>query len=157
MDINDGRIIQKQIEEYFQGTKRRIIWEFGGSSRDDTADSLRQLCLLEGEEGQVIIMTVLWLESEIIELCMHFNEELPESIVPKFLELINEVNLKSGGCYWTKIQGSPKMEFRTAYMLSGEAFNKSQFKRIVERFMKIGLYEYHNLKSLIAGSETSTN
>ena len=145
------------IEECFREAGHVIVARINQMNEYESGGCVRFIATLGGTKPPIGIQTRFWPEFEMIELLMHFVDEWPEKLFPTFLKLINDINLRSGPCYFTKVQRVPKIELRTAYLLAGEPFNKTQFNSLFDTFVSIGLFEYRNFKKFLANSGEAPN
>jgi hypothetical protein len=157
MDIRSARIVLKVIQECFKEYDHTFPRESNKEHQVESSDCLTMRAYVTRDDYLAYMVTSLWLDSEVIQLSMFFHDEVPEAILPGFLELISDINMQTGGYYWTKTQRQRKVEFRTAFLLSEGQLNKAQFKAVLEKFLKMGLWQYSNFRKLMVNSRELIN
>jgi hypothetical protein len=148
MDINKARTVLTQMQACFMESNLQIVTESENLNQQRASDHLILRSYVAGVDCLPQILAFLWPSSEVIQFSMLFPEELAEAKFIEALAVMNDINLSSAGSYWTAIPGFSKIEFRTAYLISGDQLNKEQFKSVLKKFLDQGLEQYSNLKKL---------
>jgi len=148
MDINTARIVRTRMQECFVEFNLPIVTESKKDDQEESSDFLVFLSQIAINGFLAPIQASVWLDSELIQLSIFFEQELSDATMPKFLALMNEINLSSPGGYWVAIPGFQKIEFHTAYVLPG-ALNKEQFKGVLQKFLDQGLNQHAYFKKMM--------
>jgi hypothetical protein len=142
MDINNARNVITQMQACFMESNLKIVTESEHLEQNGYSHYVNFRSYVTDDNCLVEIQAFVYLNSDIVELSMFFQEEFPQETLGQLLALMNNINLTSAGRCWTAIPGFHKVECRSCYMLPGGQFDKELFKSVLKNFVDQGLLEY---------------
>jgi hypothetical protein len=156
MDINSARIILAQMQGCFKELDIPYINEDEMLNRSGFSNAIKFRSWLTKLGNLAEILAYVMPDHDIVQLSMNYGcnfEDLDEETSRNLFALLNTINNSDPAFYWLYFGEADKLEFRTAYWLSGDRLIEKQFKSVLESFLKRGPLYFTYFKRLIDYNE----
>lgn len=156
MDTNSARIIIAQMQGCFTDLNLKFVNEDEMLTSEEFSNAIKFRSWLEKNENLAEILASVFPDHDVVQLTMNYYEnydDFDESIMRDLFNLLNEVNNSDPTFYWSLLPRGNKLEFRTAYYLSGSRLSGRQFTSVLKRFLEQGPRYYLYIRRLIYNNE----
>lgn len=156
MDVNSARIIITQMQRCFTDLNLKFFNEDEIPAHEGLTNAIRFRSWLDKNDNLAEIIAFVFPSHEIVLLTMNYYEnydDFDESTMSDLFNLLNAFNNSDATFYWSLWPRDNKMEFRSAYYLSGSRLSEGQFKSVLKRFLEQGPRYYSYIKRLINHNE----
>ena len=156
MDVNSARIIIAQMQGCFTELNLKFVNEDEIPAREGLSNAIRFRSWLDKDDNLAEILAFVFPSHEIVLLTMNYYvtiENFDESTMRDLFNLLNAFNNSDATFYWVLLPRDNKLEFRTAYYLSGSRLSEGQFKSVLKRFLEQGPRYYQYIRRLIDKNE----
>jgi predicted S18 family serine protease len=156
MDLNSARIIIAQMQVCFKDLKVPFVSEDEMLNCEGFTDEIKFRSWMKKNENLAEILAFVFPSHNIVQLTMNYYENIEdfeESTIRDLYNLLNAINNSDPTSYWLLLQKDNKLEFKTAYHLSGSRLSEGQFKSVLKRFLEQGPRYYSYIRRLINNNE----
>lgn len=156
MDTNSARIILAQMQGCFTDLGLKFVNEDEIPAREGFANAIKFRSWLVKNENLAEILAFVFPSHDIVQITMNYYENIEgfsQSTICDLLNLLNAINNLDSTFYWLFCPEADKLEFRTAYYLTGSRLSERQFKSVLKRFLEQGPRYYLYIRRLINHSE----